>query len=232
MTVPTQDLRDLHVLRKQPPGGDRRAAFGHGCGLLAGMGAPRCGILPGMSGDGESDSEGQPTRCWLRSRSYPPVAGSGLARTWAVVSPADGKPILAVDLGKDAIWVMDANTNALVASAWLGQASATPAKRKYNTWPLATLTVPVLVVCVPGLQRLSIGCLEIPTRGFLPRRGSFRFSWLGAVQLEENDPAYWVTAADWLTLVEKFGLAPRLEDRDTKRVKGYPWGSSAESPNT
>jgi hypothetical protein len=170
-----------------------------------------------MSGDEEPAAEEQPARCWLRS--YPPA-------TARVFDIANGKPLLAIDLGRDAIWVMDPNTNALVASACLAQASATPAKREWQQW-LATVAVPVLVVCVPGLHRLTIGCVAIPTRSF-PRRTTFRFSWRGAVQHEENDPAYWVTGADWLRLVEKFGLAPRLEDVDAKRVKGYPWGSATD----
>jgi hypothetical protein len=39
--------------------------------------------------------------------------------------------------------------------------------------------------------------------------GPYRFSWRGAVP-EDNEPAYWASGADWLTLVAKFGLAPNL----------------------
>ena len=170
-----------------------------------------------VSGNGESLSEEQPTRCWLRSF---PVAAR-------VFDTANGKPILAVDIGKDGIQVWDGE--AVVASAGLAQASATPAKRKWNSYLRTTLTVPVLVVCVPGMQRLTIGCLEAGTRRF--SRGEFTFAWRGSVPLEENDPKYWVTGADWLTLVEKFGLTPLLENKKAKRVKGYPWGSGAASPN-
>jgi hypothetical protein len=39
-----------------------------------------------------------------------------------------------------------------------------------------------------------------------------RFSWRSPVKQRINDPAdYAVSAADWLLLVEKFGLTPRLE---------------------
>jgi hypothetical protein len=37
-----------------------------------------------------------------------------------------------------------------------------------------------------------------------------RFSWRGAVP-EDNEPAFWASGADWLALVDKFGLAPNLE---------------------
>jgi 4-hydroxy-tetrahydrodipicolinate synthase len=51
---------------------------------------------------------------------------------------------------KDRFWVIDPNTNALIASAWLAQVRATPANHTYrsedNDW-----TMPVLVVRVPGL---------------------------------------------------------------------------------
>jgi hypothetical protein len=167
-------------------------------------------------------------RCLLRS--YPTVAAP-------VFDIRNGEPRLAIVAGKEAIWVIDPNTNALVASAWLAQVTATPAKRDDKVWGIVaeslrtgrTITVPALVVRVPGLQPLTIGCVELPKN--LVRGPRFRFAWRGPVQ-REDDIAYWVTGVDWLTLVEKFGLSARLEDRDTKRVKGYPWGSATESPNT
>jgi hypothetical protein len=42
-----------------------------------------------------------------------------------------------------------------------------------------------------------------------------RFAWRGDVPQRVNDPAeYAATPADWLILVEKFGLAPYLEIRE------------------
>ena len=43
----------------------------------------------------------------------------------------DQQPRLAVDVGKDAIWVVDLPTNELLASAWVAQVTATPAMRQY-----------------------------------------------------------------------------------------------------
>jgi len=39
-----------------------------------------------------------------------------------------------------------------------------------------------------------------------------RFSWSANVPITNDPPAYVVSAADWLTLVEKSGLAAHLED--------------------
>jgi hypothetical protein len=64
---------------------------------------------------------------------------------------------------------------------------------------------PGLVVCVPGVQPLTIGCLDLVGL-------RFRFSWRGDVPWPNERPAYVVSAADWLTLVDKFGLAPQLQD--------------------
>jgi len=191
-----------------------------------GIGAgTRCGILSGVSVDGESAAHEELARCLLRS--YPTVA----ARVFDI---RNGEPRLAIVVGKEAIWVIDPNTNALVASAWLAQVTATPAKRVDKVWGVAaeswrtrTVTVPALVVGVPGLQPLTIGCLEPPKNLWVPVR--FRFSWRGEVQ-REDDVAYWVTGVDWLTLVETVGLAARLTDTNEKRVKGYPWRSATGDP--
>ncbi len=52
-----------------------------------------------------------------------------------------------------------------------------------------------------------------PGRGELRTRRGDRFSWRsGGKDLGEN-PAYWVSGADWLTLVEAFDLAADLEDK-------------------
>jgi hypothetical protein len=148
----------------------------------------------------ESAAQEQPTRCWL-------AAGSTLAA-------GNFKPSLAVDVGKDAIWLMDASTNALVASAWLSEVTATAATRLGNYFErqYAPRGVPILIVCIPSAQRLTIGCVE-PAKGFSLFKNAYRFSWRGTVAQEKAAPAYYATGADWLTLVEKFDLAPYLEDR-------------------
>jgi len=59
-----------------------------------------------------------------------------------------------------------------------------------------------MVLEVPGLQPLTIGC---PDRQ--------RFSWPGAAG-EVAQPAYVVSDADWLTLAEKLSVASYLETHD------------------
>ena len=57
--------------------------------------------------------------------------------------------------------------------------------------------MPVLVVCVPGLQPLTIEC---------------RGAWRGEVTKENREPQFRVSEADSRALVEKFGLAANLKD--------------------
>jgi hypothetical protein len=88
--------------------------------------------------------------------------------------------------------------------------TATPAndESKYHPQLQGVFALPVLVVCIPGVQRLTIGCMDAATR-FL--QGGYRYSWRGTVP-REKEPAYFVSGAGLLTLAEKLGLAPQLED--------------------
>jgi hypothetical protein len=119
-----------------------------------------------VSVDDESAAHEEPARCVLRS--YPPAA--------RVFDVANGEPRLVVVIGKDALWVMDPKTNALRGSAWLAQVTATPAVYSSDEqYMSSSWRVPVLVVNVPGFQRLSVGCPDIPRD--LSNMGTFRFSW-------------------------------------------------------
>jgi DivIVA domain-containing protein len=133
---------------------------------------------------------------------------------------------LAVDVGADAIRVVDPNTNALIASASPTQVTATPATYQYpytHWYPSLNNVVtdfemqylskaPELILCVPGAQPLTIACLDVDTGGALPGIAR-RFSWRDDVPVEDEPAEYAVSGADWPTLVEKFGLAPYLERR-------------------
>ena len=158
-----------------------------------------------MTGNEGTAAHGQPTRCSLVSRSTLAGASYSEAKSFSL---NNFKPSLAIDVGKDTISVVDLNTDALVASAPLSQVTATPAKdeRKYPRF--GVIALPVLVVCVPGVPRLTIGCMDGPTRfGQI----GYRYSWRGTVP-QEKDPAYFVSGTGLLTLAEKFGLAPQLVD--------------------
>ena len=129
-------------------------------------------------------------------------------------------PQLFVDVDNGAIRVIDPSSNTLNGSASLSQVTATPAtyRPRYMYGNLSSpgsniasnvmnqywSTTPQMVVCVPGLQPLTIGCRDFSG----PKR---RFSWRGNVPVHNDPPAYTVSAADWLTLTEKCGLAPYLE---------------------
>jgi hypothetical protein len=62
---------------------------------------------------------------------------------------------------------------------------------------------------VPGVPPLTFGCPHI-------ERWERRFSWSGSVLIVKDPPTYILSAADWLTLVEKFGLAANVKDAARK----------------
>jgi hypothetical protein len=122
-------------------------------------------------------------------------------------------PSLAIDVDDNAVCVIDPVTNTVLASARLAQVTATPAIHTY--YRKSGMTMPVMVVRIPGLQErlqahrpLTISC----------RDG--RFSWATQVP-SEPPPAFVVSGADWCTLVEKFGLAPYLAVRSDQVGGAY-----------
>ena len=145
------------------------------------------GIASPSGLDVRGAAPGEATRCWLVSTSA--IKGFGYSTLADKLAHGLMKPSLAIDVGKDAIWVMDPYTNALVASAWLAQVTATPANH-YNHGP-------VLVVGGPGLPPMTI------------RTSQIQRYWCGKVAKAEG-AVYVAPAREWLTLVEKFGLAPSL----------------------
>jgi hypothetical protein len=154
-------------------------------------------------------TSGEPTRCLL----FPNVELTN-HRAWRLVEKvrlvnSAWKPRLAIDVGEDEIRVIHPNSTAPVATARLAQVSATPAK--HNCWRKGCYESSVLVLRVPGLQPLTIRCLD-PAK-FGQSYNYPRFSWRGKVQEQVKTPAeYSVSSMDWLTVVEKFGLAPYQGD--------------------
>jgi hypothetical protein len=178
-----------------------------------------------MSVNEESNSSGEPIRCQLFVNLGNPWPGGGSLRN----------PILVIDVGKDAIRVVDPNTNALIASACLAQVTATPENYTYvdpgvgggdgGTSGSRSCTMPVLAVGVPGLQPLTIQPREA-SRSSLTGSQS-RFSWRGKVPgvfdnyewARARRPAYTVTDAEWLALVEKFSLGALVVDEPRGGVR-------------
>jgi hypothetical protein len=119
-------------------------------------------------------------------------------------------PALVLDLGiNDTVRVIDANTNALIASNKLGDVTATPAKwKRPSDENNSGYTQPLLVMNAPGLQPLRIGARSMRSAWGSP---NFRYAWSGWVS-DAEQPGYKVTEEEWLTLVEKFGLGTLVVD--------------------
>jgi hypothetical protein len=167
---------------------------------------------------------GEPTRCLLFTNPLlvQEMRPGFLDRERRQFMRSLGQPRLAIDVGADAIRVVDPNTNALIASVTPARVTATPViyrpESRGHWFPnlghvisdVATdywSTSPGMHVSVPGMAPLTIGCRDSAS-GL-----DFRFSWLGNVRTEEARADYEVSGADWMTLVEKFGLAPYMQKK-------------------
>jgi hypothetical protein len=106
------------------------------------------------------------------------------------------RPALALEIDAYGVRVVDLARSALVAQAPLAHVRVEPSQHTYSG--RGTYTMPVLFVMVPGFPTaLVIGVPDL------------RFSWQGKVP--RSSPAdYVVGSPDWLTLVERFGVRPRL----------------------
>jgi hypothetical protein len=165
---------------------------------------------------------GEPTRCLLFANALlvqeiGPFAFRKRERFMRSLSQSR----LAIDVGPDTIRVIDPNTNALIASTSPAHVTATPVTYRptqrhwfpsvgnvisdaaTNYWSKA----PGMRVSIPGMAPLTIGCRD--TVSGLDQR----FSWPDDVPSEHARSDYEVSGTDWLTLVEKFGLAPYLIKR-------------------
>ena len=130
------------------------------------------------------------------------------------------EPRLAIDVGPNGIRVIDPKSGALVAAVSNTQVTATPvvfrpvqgfhwvpsvgnilSNAATNHWS----TAPGIRVNIPGMAPLTIGCRD-SVSGL-----DFRFSWPEGVPVEAVRSDYEVSGTDWMTLVEKFGLAPQIK---------------------
>jgi hypothetical protein len=135
-----------------------------------------------------------------------------------------GQPRLALDVGPDAFRVIDPNNNALIASASAVQVTATRVTYRPWHWGLffgnVTMllifrhlsTAPGLIISVPGMQPLTVGCRDAGGAGM-----ARRFSWPRDVPTKRERADYEVSGADWQELVARFGLASSLIDHDLQR---------------
>ena len=182
-------------------------------------------MVGGRNGlDVQPATPGRPTRCPLVPNPMRMYSSSffGIFKNTATAVRLNANPPqagLAIDVGEDAIVVIDLTSNSRVASAPLARVTATPAESTRSVPRMGSLTTAVLVVQVADSQPLTIACPDWagpPTTTWGGNtKMAYRFAWRGEVPSEE-EPAFVVSDADWLTLVDKFGLAPRLEDRATE----------------
>jgi hypothetical protein len=165
--------------------------------LLATIG-PRCGW------DVRAPEVEAPTRCLLIPKSR-----------YGFYSPLPN-PSIAVDIGEDVISVIHLSSSASAVSVRRDRVRALQAQYLFKEGEKGSRFPRVaLVLRIPDMTMLCIGCPVSRGLGWgrVPRKSSDRFSWRVEVLDWQEPPAYWVSAADWLTLVETFGLTPQLEDR-------------------
>ncbi len=67
-----------------------------------------------------------------------------------------------------------------------------------------TTKAPAMTISVPGVPTFTVG-------GSYLRVTGRRFSWSGQVRIVNDPPTHILSAADWLALVEKFGLATNVD---------------------
>ena len=106
---------------------------------------------------------GQPTRCLLTPNPARMYSSSsfGMFKNTATAIRQNANPpqsSMAIDVGEDAISVIDLKSDARIASAPLAQVSATPAASARSVARMGVLTTAVLVVRVANSQPLTIGC--------------------------------------------------------------------------
>lgn len=164
---------------------------------------------------------GQPTRCPLTpnpARLYSSSIFGAFKNTATALrmNANPPKPGLAIEVGDEAISVIDLASNSTVTTAPATEVSATPAASARSARYMGTLTTAVLVVRIGNSEPLTIACPDYAGAPQTTWGGRtklvYRFGWRGDVP-SEQEPAFVVSDADWLLLVEKFALTERLEDR-------------------
>lgn len=165
--------------------------------------------IAGHSADSRSPAAGEPIRCLLYPNPY--LAEQIGALEQSRFQQALGSPKMVVDVDADAIAVTDPNDRAFTASARLAQVTATPSifapdgVLSGDGTAHDYLAIAGLVVSLPGVQPLIIGCLD--------RVGSrFRYSWRENALRRNERPAYVVSAGDMRSLAERFGVDGHLAD--------------------
>jgi hypothetical protein len=154
---------------------------------------------------------GEPTRCIL----YPNAQASANMGSFAFRKKQQlvnslGQAQLFIDVYNDTIRVVEPESHAVDASAAVSRITADPLS--YETRDAESSHVsrtPAMTLSAPGVPPITVGCNHI--------EGSHRrFSWSSTPRVVRDPPTYLVSGADWLTLVQTFGLAADLKDAARK----------------
>jgi hypothetical protein len=153
---------------------------------------------------------GEPVRCILFPNSQTIAdAGPFAFRKKQRLVNSLGQEQLFVDVDNNTIRIIDPESHTVSASAAVSQITATPLSYEVRDPESSTVSrTPALTMFVPGVPPLTFRC----PYGLDSQR---RFSWSRAAQIVNQPPTYNTSAADWLTLVEKLGLA--ADPSDTAR---------------
>lgn len=195
--------------------------------------------IAGLGDREDVPAPGSPTRCLLYSNLFLFQKDGFMAQhRIQEYYEASGPPLLAIDIGAEAMWVTDLNGNAFIGSSWRDQVTVIPTTYKppwtsvYEGTPFLNSAwgthnsnysvAPQMIVSAPSMPPLNIVCVEANSSsrqigfkalGAMAGFGSVRrFEWRGAEQVVREPAEYSVSAADWLTLVGAFGLSEYLID--------------------
>jgi hypothetical protein len=150
---------------------------------------------------------GEPIRCILFNNSQTTVnSGAFAVRKNQRLVNSLGREQLYIDVDNDTIRIIDPESHLVDATAPVSRITATPLS--YDTHDSEsgrTTKTPAMTISVPGVPTFTVG-------GSYLRVSGRRFTWSGQVRIVNDPPTYLLSAADWLTLVEKFGLAANLDD--------------------
>lgn len=168
----------------------------------------------GLSGaDVRGPAPAEPTRCLLFPNPYlAEQFGSFAFRKHLRLQQSLSRPNLILDMDDDAIRLIESDNDAPTVSAARAQVTATAAvfqPDSVTSGDGSTYNYPAitgLVVSLPGVQPLTIGCLDLVG-------SQFRFTWRGDVPRWNERTTHVVSGGDWLALVEKFGLTAQVQDK-------------------
>jgi len=147
-------------------------------------------LLLGGRATARGPAPGQPTRCVL----YPNSPATGSRKKQQLIRSA-GAVQLFLDIDHDFLRVIDPNSNAVNGSAPVSRVTATALTYEIRGDEGVSRT-PTMMLGVPGMEPFTVGCLG----------AAGRIAWSGGVPITKQAPTCTLSAADWLTLLETFGL--------------------------